>query len=390
MKKFIIIFIILILGIPGISYLLWRFQDPKQLAIVVFDKTVLNTQDQEHLSLFWLLNNQRYTKANGELYQHGKDYYGLFPDDKGEYEIHDFSNKTNESLDSLAKVTDVVYYTDMYGMYNVEWLATYFPEQLSDDSKIGDRSKLLYGGMNAKELSFLQKAKAQHKLIINEFNLMASPTSSSVRHAYEKTFDVKWSGWVGRYFDNLDTIVNKEIPRWLINNYKKQHNNTWPFSKSGIAFVNEDDRVEILENETNLNIEVPYIHTSDEFTKKFKVDREFKYSFWFDIVFPGKNTVISTYKIDANESGKAILANAGIPEVFPAAIMSKDERYFYFCGDFCDNPINMKSSYFKYVEEIDNFLYKKTTIERKSFFWKYYEPMLKNILKKEYKKKSGK
>jgi hypothetical protein len=228
--------------------------------------------------------------------------------------------------------------------------------------------------------------KAKKKLIINEFNIIASPTSYNIRKQYEKEFDINWSGWVGRYFDNLDTNINKELPNWLIRNYKEQNNNQWPFTMSGIAFVRNDDRIVILENKTHLRNEVPRIITNPNYVKLYGLTTSMKYPFWFDICSTGlKNDVISEYYILTNNKGDSTLNAWNIPKVFPAVIKSnQDYPYYYFAGDFCDNPISMKTSYYKHIEKFDFLFYKPSINERDSFFWRYYRPLVTKILKDYY------
>jgi hypothetical protein len=114
-----------------------------------------------------------------------------------------------------------------------------------------------------------------------------------------------------------------------------------------------------------------------------------KYPFWFDIISTSsKNKVVSTYKLSTNQQGKALLKQYGIPETFPAAIEhdSADYKFHYFSGDFCDNPIGMKSAKFKWIEYFDIFSYQASAQERISFFWDYYRPMIKVILSSHYNK----
>ncbi len=89
--------------------------------------------------------------------------------------------------------------------------------------------------MSKEDIGLLQRMKDKHKLIITEFNTIGSPTPPEIRRQFEEMFAIRWSGWIGRYFENLDTTVNKELPRWLINNYLSQHNHRWPFKKDGVA-----------------------------------------------------------------------------------------------------------------------------------------------------------
>jgi len=386
LRIIILAFLVLLIAIPAFMFLSWYFSPRKTLRVVILDKTVLNQKYQEHISFYWVLKHNRYTKSDGSFYKPDKDYLGFFPDGNGGYTIQDLEEKSNEDLLQLADANDMVYYTDLYGIYRIEWLNEY-PQAKPDvnPGRMGERSELMYGGMSQNELEFLRIMKSKKKLIINEFNTFASPTSPEIRKDYEEEFDITWTGWVGRYFDNLDTTNNKEIPRWLIRNYMEQNNGQWPFKKSGIAFVRNDDRVVILENETHLTNEVPHIITSSVHASYYNVSEEIKYPFWFDICRTGEsNELVSEYKIETNEKGASVLKQWEIPERFPAVLMNKNHTYYYFAGDFSDNPISLSSSKFSYIQNVDFLFYPSEMQERSSFFWKFYRPMLEKILDDYY------
>jgi len=42
--------------------------------------------------------------------------------------------------------------------------------------------------------------KQLKKLIVTEFNLYDAPTNGLIREKVESLFDIKWSGWTGKYF----------------------------------------------------------------------------------------------------------------------------------------------------------------------------------------------
>ncbi|MDA3854352.1 MAG: hypothetical protein PF444_08965, partial [Bacteroidales bacterium] len=326
-------------------------------------------------------------KADHEFYIPNKDYFGLFPEGNGEYLINDLDKNTGKELNALADEYDMVYYTDLYGIYWTEWHNEYpeiKPEQLP--GRVGEGSRLLYGGLHKNEFALLRLMKERQKLIINEFNIIASPTSWRLRKEYEKEFHVNWSGWVGRHFENLDTTINKELPRWLIRNYKQQNNDHWPFTKSGIAFVNNAGEVTILENETHLNSKTPVIHTSKNTAEYYRIPEEINYPLWFDICSTDTtNQVISKYIIHTNSMGDAILKQWHIPKEFPAVIKRKaDYPYYYFAGDFADNPMAMKAAKYKYIGEFNAIFYDTSADEQKYFFWTYYRPLLSQILDDYY------
>ena len=284
-------------------------------------------------------------------------------------------------LSQLANSADLVYITDTYGIYSNEWFKIEDPKE---------RSRIIYGGMSKQDVTFLSHIKDQHKLVICEFNCIGSPTSSAVRKEFEDSFGIRWTGWVGRYFDSFDTLVNAELPKWLVRNYKNQHEGTWPFKKSGIAYVNSDDRVIVLENGTHLNEEIPSIYSNEEGQEYYGMPDKIKYSYWFDIIDPDTsyNHVISTFKVDVNERGREELKKFGVPESFPAvtAHINSDYRLFYFSADFCDNPISLFNSHFKGVTYFKWLFYNTNDpLERRSFFWTLYRPLVAKILNDYYK-----
>lgn len=387
---FILLFILLLvilIGIPAFMRISWEMADAKPLRVFILDKTVLNKTYQEHMSLNWVLKNKKYVQPNGDFYFPEKDYYGFFPDGEGSYTINDIDGKTFEALEVMADTFDMAFYTDLYGIYWIEWHNEYpqvRPEQ--EPGRMGERSEWIYGGLSSNELAFLKMMKNRKKLIINEFNIIGSPTSYDVRKAYEEEFDLIWRNWTGRYFKTLDTINNEEIPLWLIRNYLAQNNNQWPFKNSGIAFVRNDDMIVVLEDETHLDIEVPFIHSGEKLVEEYGVVEKIKYPYWFDICSAGEsNEVLAEYRIKANIKGDSILRHWNIPTVFPAVIKSKgDSPFYYFGGDFSDNPIKMKTSRLNYVEKLDYLWYAPLTQERRSFFGLFYRPMVTKILDDYY------
>lgn len=365
-------------------WLFWFLKPVRLHNIFIMDKTVLMPHVQEHLSLSWIINYEKFHSTMYGAYDPKTHYFGFFPLGNGEYKIKDIDTLSTKQIDELVDTYDMVFYTDMYGVYHNEWDATYFPHRITDERYISQRSQRIYGGMTHTELSFLKKMKEANKLVVNEFNIIASPTPGDVRRDYEKTFGVVWQGWVGRYYDNLDTLVNKDIPRWLINNHLLQYGE-WPHRKSGIAFVREDDRVVILEDSTHLLNDLPYINTNKYYAKKYNVTKVIKYPFWFDIIKADSTlNEISNYELFPNQKGKEILKKWNIPLTFPATVVSKDGLYYYMAGDFSDNPINYTSSYFRGIYCFAALTYPNDKMERLTFFGKYYRPLLREILNTNY------
>jgi len=365
---------------PIVMWLCWFFTPKKKLVVAIVDKTVLTTDAQEHTSLWWILNHNRFTKTATQSYKNSRDYFGFFPKDNEKFKLKGLERFSSEQLKQLSNDADLAYFTDTYGMYRSEWY---------NQKQSTERSNLIYGGMSAQDIEFLQDMKDRHKLIITEFNTIGSPTNAENRNKFEKMFGMHWTGWTARYFDNFDTIKNKELPRWLISNYKKQHEQKWPFHKAGLAFVhNDDDQIVILEDSTHLTDPIPHIISFGYGQKVFGLPQRMKYPFWFDIITPSLsiNHAVSRFDISLNAAGTAELKKYNIPTTFPAIIMHKDRDYqfYYFSGDFCDNPIGMGTSYFKGISMFRWMFYNSDDpAERKSFFWTFYRPMITTILEEQ-------
>lgn len=379
-KRLITAGIILVLLFPLWMFIAWCLATKKKLVTAIIDKTVLTPDGQEHISLTWVLDHEKYSKNKNDLYDVKSDYFGFFPRKNEQYRIKGLERFTNEQLEQLSKDADAVYITDAYGVYKNEWYVK---------KNVEERSPMIYGGMSSQDVQLLLDMKNKHKLILAEFNCIGSPTEDRVREKFEDAFGMKWTDWIGRYFESFDTSVNQELPHWLINNYKREHNGKWPFKKGGVALVSNSDHVIILENGEDLSLDMPKILTSEFGIEHYGLPKELYYPFWFDIVTTDTtlNKVISHFDIGITEAGKSKLHEYNIPLTFPAVQMHKgtDYEFYYFAADFSDNPISINSSYFKGIEYLNFFFYNKLDrADRKRFFWKYYRPLVTTILNEYY------
>jgi len=382
-RRKILIILVAIAAIPLLMWLIWLCTPKTKMVAAIIDKTVLTNQGQEHISLTWILNHQKFTKTSTKPYQIANDYFGFFPLGNETFRLKGLERFSSDQLKQLSEDADMVYFTDTYGIYKNEWYT---------QTNNTERSGMIYGGMSTQDIELLKLMKSKGKLIITEFNSIGSPTHLDTRRKFEDLFAMRWTGWTGRFFENLDSAKNKELPRWLIRNYKRDNNNKWPFTKAGIAFVNDKDQVIILQDSTELKTPMPHITSSAYGQENFELPAKIKYAFWFDVIQPDlkTNTQVASFTIDVNTTGHKLLAANNLPSVFPAVIMhrAKDYRFYYFSGDFCDNPISMGTSYFKGIDLFKWMFYDTSDpMERTSFFWNFYKPMVTKILEEEQKLK---
>ena len=392
MKKYrvrrITIFLFIIVMIPVLSFLTWYFKKSRILNIMIVDKTVPVMKRNEHRSLSWILTHGKYTNSDKRSYSIDKDYFGFFPvnipteKDSGKYLTKNIDHFKESSLDSLADKLDMIYFTDTYGVYYNEWYR---------HKRVQEYSERIYGGLSDIDVNLIEKLKNRKKLIITEFNFFASPTNLRTRNAAEKILGIHWKGWTFRYFDQLDTNINKELPHWVVSLYKAQHHNCWSFKKSGIVMHHEpDDILEILDGNKDLTNETPVIFTNKEAQEEYNLPAQQYYPYWFDYTdtIGTQNEIIAHYKFFTNNNGDSILRKVGLPNEFPCIIRYRkpnDYTYYYFCGDFADNPIENMSSYFRGIRLIDFTFYSNRPNDRTKFFWKYYYPLVNTILSKYYK-----
>lgn len=375
MWKLFRVLIFLILIIPVISWMVWKIEKEIPISLLVIDKTTPEKNFSEHLSFFWVANQSKWVKPGGEEYDYAKDFLGFHPDEKGEYVIKDLKVYGKENSAKLADSLDVVFFADTYGIYNSNW---------KDHPDYGkDTISLFYGGLQAEEFNLLRELKRKGKTIIAEFNLFASPTSPVIRKQTELLLGVKWSGWVGKYYQTLDTLMDPEIPKWVPDLYRKNYNSEYQFSKDGIVLVNNREQIIILEQGEHLNDRFPILKSSLSTQLEYNVPEKVYYPYWFEInETDERNHVLANFEIDANEKGKHLLDSLKVPNKFPAIIEhDKDYRFLYFSCDFSDNKMGIYSSYFRGVENISGAFYSPNQVkDRKMFFWKYYRPFMTTVM----------
>lgn len=346
----------------------WWFVPKKPMVVLAMDKTGLTRDGQEKQPLFWVLKHGRYVRENGQLYDGSKDYLGFCPLKNNQYRVKDFHNMAESDIRRIASNVDVAYYISTSGV----------------SADIAKRSGFAQRGMTEKDMNFLKEMKKSRKLILAEFNVIASPTRVNVRHDFENEFGIRWSGWIGRYFTSLDS-ASSELPQWLIKNYKKQHGGQWNFKHSGIVFAHENGTIEILDRNIDLIDPQLLIHTYAYGINHMGMIKEVPYSGWFDIVQMVDSTVhtISMYELRVNDRGRKLLRKSGIPAIFPAIIMhkAKDFEFYYLCGNYSDNKIPSNSSYFIGGQHLALML---DGSAENQFFYNFYRPMLSTILHEYY------
>lgn len=358
-KPQLIVFLFVFLAVVLISspFWVWYLKPEKTLDLLIVDKTVPDRSFREHKGLTWVLNNEKYRKSNGSVYLAEDDYVGFKHLPSKSYA----TGKLPEELNQYK----VVYLADLYGVYEKEFHGS---------NESGNRSKQLYGGLLQEDVFTLENALLQgNKTLIAEFNTFGSPTEEAVRKQMTNLLNVKWSGWTGRYFSELDGI---EVPQWIIDKYKSQQKK-WNFKGAGFVFVNEEDFVVILD-EKDLDGEGVEFKLTPNGEKTFDTNLNSNYTYWFDIIEPLNDTeVLANYRLPVRKEATGRLEGYGIPIRFPAVVHHQNKQYssYYFAGDYADEA-EVPGIY----QTSGLSTWRKITGREDSFYWNTYVPMMKEIL----------
>jgi hypothetical protein len=379
-SRTILIAILIFLATPLWMRIAWEVRHKKVLNLLIVDKTVLNANSFKHRSVNWILDYEKYTKSNGSFYEINRDYYGFFPQESERYVIRDFEKMNESELDSIASIYDMVYFTDTYGILGNEWYK---------HRDINENSASIYGGLSEKDLLLLRKMKDRGKPILTEFNTIGYPTTHDVRVSFEKLFGIEWTGWMARYISSLDTINNPDLPKWIVRKYKKEHAGIWPFHNEGMLFMHESGKILVLERGKELADAIPRIYTDRKYQSEYGIPGNMIYPYWIDIMINrnDSNATISNYILETTKAGEELLRSNGIQRSFPCILhREKGYPFYYFCGDFADNPTKFRFAKLTGITSLKFLMYNAVDVtDRNRFFWEFYMPMMQSILKDTYK-----
>lgn len=354
---------IVVLGLLlSIPIIIWYFQEEHTEQVFIIDKTVPDRTYREHKGLTWILNHEKWVQDDGSNYDASEDYTGFHPGEERKY-------KTSPFPDTLTKY-ELIYLADSYGVYEEEYYGL--------DSN-GNRSESLYGGMEKEEVEKIAEAVHKGTTFIAEFNAFGSPTREKARDRMYSVLDLEWSGWIGRYFDDL--AVDGEVPAWAVRNYEKQTGEKWSFEGAGLLLVDENDELVVIEGE-DLGGKTVQFSFTDNGMKRFSdhIEKEsISYHYWFDIVRPyDEEDVLATYSIDASRETEEKLKENGIPLTFPAVVNSGDT--YYFAGDYADHASDMDFYQYEGMDTINRLFTKGGRSSINAFYWNMYFPMMESIL----------
>ena len=340
---------------------LWQLQSARPLDLLIVDKTVSAGDLREHAGLTWILRHEKVTmRATGALPKAEVDYAGSHYNDVG----------TRQPVPIPSQPTDFVYITDAYGIYG---------------PPIGraGRPNLLDGGISAPEVETIVKNLKPGATFVAEFNALASPTKREGRKALERALGIRWTGWIGRHFDQLDR--SGDLPAWMPKTWKRQTGYPWRFRGPGYIFVNEIGKLIVLVEGRDTPQGAITLELSKEAQERYGTRKRIVYDYWFDIVTPtAKSTVLGSYKIDLTASGLEKMKGVplGADGRVPAIIRTEmsDYRAYYFAGDFADLKLVPPVERYRWYERFKARFSEEIRDDQTAFFWRIYVPMMVRII----------
>lgn len=364
MKKiFIIIFFFFLIGIAPV--ILWGLDKGETLQVAIINKTVADETYREHLGITWVLNHFQYHQSDGSRYQADEDYFG--------FQV----NEKNESFEVKPLLTDyqdydVIYIADTYGVYedDLPWI---------EKEREGARTPLIHGGMEIEEWRSIAERLDNGKpvTLIAEFNTLASPTDPVVRDQMSDYLGIEWSGWMGRYFDELDLDKNLEIPQWVLDEF----GDDWNYRGAGFLLVNDTNHeIVVLEQEEHVHSEGIKMEFTDAGREKFNLNTSPNYHYWFDIVIPKKHAQsLATFQWELSKTGEDLLEEHNIPKEFAGIVETSDYHInsYYLAGDF--NDVASTPGFYQ-AKGLSKIYQTVHSFSEEAFYWSAYVPVMKAIL----------
>ena len=360
----VLILLSVIIVLPIIGYFLWIIQKDRILDLMIINKTVLTENSNEVKSLNYVLNYKKILKSTENTYDYNRDYFGFFPQPvyEGEY-IKSFKM---EDVESISDQYDGLIYLDNEGVVS---------------NRLGKGLASRYGGFNQNDYILLKEMYNKNKLIIAENNFFSEPTEDLVRFNTEQLLDVYSLHWTGKLFKNLEKKkISQEIKEEWFEIYKNQYNSEWNYEGSGMVLFNKrQSRILVLPASEYMQSEFPSINTDPDLASFYNLPEEIPFGGWFQLVYEGKNQVISHFDLNLNEKGIELLKNSGLEAEFPASIALNEGHHYFFAGDFSKQNVFLACSKNRFLSGSLNGICKLMSGNPGQFFQNYYVPLMSTV-----------
>lgn len=349
------------------AFLFWYLTPKRELSVVVVDKTVpataadswsylddVSNNYRKHIGLYWLMDYLKIVNpATGSAYDHTADYLGPQLDENNRI-------ISSSSLTGLEEIPDLLYLSDTYGV------------EIYDDR-----------GLSAEEMNVVSLCHSSGSVVVGEQDILTTATSAEVRGELEALFGISATGWVGRYIYDLQDLT--DVPYWAPDMWRAKYGQEWNCSGPGLLLVSADGNILVLEEKTDFESKnLLQIAVTEEYREEFG-KHSLNYYNWFELIEADSGTeVIATYSFNVNSTGAEELAEVSDTTTFAAVTRLQKEDgapAYYFAGDFNDYTTERQIANFLFADTFFRLLSFDRDGDVTNFYWNFYEPLMKKILK---------
>jgi hypothetical protein len=368
----ILIIVLIIIILPFFGYFLWIIQKDHALDLMIVNKSVIDDKSNEVRSVNWVLNYNKIVKSSKNSYDYTRDYYGFYPEPL--YETEYIRSFKLEDIPVVSDLYDGVYFVDNEGVK---------PEM------VNDAIKTEYGGLNQNDYLLLKEMYEKGKLLIAEDNFFSEPTPDLVRFNTEQLLDVYSLHWKGKMFKNISlNKVQEKLGQQWIDAYEKYYNQTWRFDGPGLIIINEKQkRILVLPTDQYMMTEYPTISTDSDLAAFYNIPEDIDFDGWFQIVYEGKNQVISWLDLHLNEQGVNLFKKTGLESKFPIVIALSHDHQYFISGDFSKQNVMLGCSKSRVLSGSISGLCKIAGEKPGPFFHNYYVPFMSSVFQNYLKSK---
>ena len=365
MKKFLLLILLALVIGPPIA---WKLAKDRTVNLMILDASVRNDARTEHAGLIWLLDQLRIRKSNGEAYT-VDDYFGFFPE--RQQQVLSFQRTDLED-------TELLYIADSRGVWRSGLEAF---EMMRDTA----RDQQLHSGFNAQEVeSILRYVGRGGHTVAEAFLFYAAHKGEDARKRLEDAFGVRWTGWIGGWFKELNNI--QEVPFWVRGLYERSQAQSWTYRGPGVILVNPGEgKFVVLTPNIELRNPRPELVVSQRRGALSEgIESRVPLWGWFEIVEARDPTQVhAAITLDVTGAGEKALSDHRLPTTFPAVVAQWiDRNTYYVAANLGYVPTWLGPAQIKWMTEIRGEI--STTAEKQfpgeHAFWRFYVPFLRNVL----------
>ena len=313
------LFIAVLFAIFALPRIVWTLWPQRTVDVVIVDKTVPFAKYREHEIFFWLLEAWKIAPTEDRFLDPAIDYVGFDPVAK---------KGTDLDADRL-KEAELLFIADTYGVYTGDY-------EMPDRAAL-ERSPKIYGGLSDREAAAIESFLGRGCTVIAEFNTFASPTADAPRKRMETAFGVRWTGWVARYWPNVQD--KNEVPPWIPEVFQRVFDKEFDVVGPALIFVREDSDMVVLQPSLHFEEGIATMVRTTEGADLSGLPSEGEFYFWLDVLEATGAEVLYEYQIEVNREGAAELAEHSLPHRFPA--VTRKGTAYYLAGDMVDASLEL-------------------------------------------------